>query len=197
MSVWIPRGVSWLRTIVLFLITSATVASLRIFSTYGEYFTYATKHLGFFVTMVLIGLLIPFIGYAYIHCWLFGKKPEKWAKNIPSPSSIKESVLSFIILIFGVAITLLVVIVPFITPYMTRSDSERLVTVALVVWGGTTLYMFHGYDIISKALSNKSDDKANAEMPKTKVNSVDRDLLKLKHQTGLMINQPKKRDKDQ
>ncbi len=180
-----PRGVSWLRMIVLLLITSATVASLRIFSTYGEYFTYATRHLGFFVALTFIGLLIPFIGYAYIHCWLLGNKPEGWAKNIPSPSSIKESVLSFAVLIFGFAITFLVVIVPFVAHYMTRSDSERLAAIASVVWLLLTLYMFHGYDIISKGLSNKSVDKAKPEPVNNKANSVNRDLVNLKNQIGI------------
>ncbi len=182
---WMPRGVSWLRTIVLLCITFATVASLRIFSTYGEYFTYANRHLGFFVTSVLIGLLIPFIGYAYIHCWLLGNKPDGWAKNIPSPSSIKESLLSFVVLIFGFVTTFFVVIVPFVAPYMTRSDTERLAAVASVVWLVITLYMFHGYDLISRPRPKKSVDKAKSEPVNNKVNSVNRDLINLKNQIGI------------
>lgn len=192
MSVWMPRGISWLRTIVLLLITSGTIASLRIFSTYGEYFTYATRHIGFFVALTLTGLLIPFVIYAYIHCWLLGNKPDGWAKNIPSPSSIKESVLSFAVLIFGFVITFLVVIVPFVDPYMTRSDTERLVTVASVVWLVITLYMFHGYDLVSRPRSKKSVDKAKSEPTNNKVNSVDRDLINLKNKTGIHFKEPPK-----
>jgi small-conductance mechanosensitive channel len=188
-----PRAISWLRTIILLCITFATVASLRIFSTYGEYFTYANRHLGFFVTSVLIGLLIPFIAYAYIHCWLLGNKPEGWKKNIPSPSSIKESLLSFAVLIFGLVITFFVVIVPFVAPYMTRSDSERLAAVASVIWLVITLYMFHGYDIISKGLSNKSVDKAKTKPVEKKANSVNRDLVNLKNQIGSYHKEPPKK----
>lgn len=192
MSVWMPRGVSLLRVIVLFFITSATVASLRIFSTYGEYFTYATRHLGFFIFMSLIGLFLPFIGYAYTHCWLLGNKPEGWAKKIPSPASIKEALLSFVVLIFGVVSTLLVVIIPFTTGYMTNSEIERLASVASIVWLVLTLYMFHGYDLISRPSSKKSVDKAKSEPTNNKVNFVDRDLINLKNRTGIHFKEPKK-----
>ena len=170
----------------------ATAGSLRIFGTYGAVFSYASSHLGFFILMVLIGLLLPFIAYAYIHCWLLGNKPEGWAKKIPSPSSIKESVLSFVVLIFGFVITFLVVILPFADPYMTTSNSERLATIASGVWLAITLYLFHGYDLISNPRSKKSVDKAKSEPANNKVNFVDRDLINLKNKTGIHFKEPPK-----
>jgi hypothetical protein len=188
---WIPRAVSWLRTIVLVLIASATVGSLRFFGTYGAVFSYASSHLGFFIVMGLIGLLLPFIGYAYIHCWLLGNKPEGWAKKIPSPVSIKEALLSFVVLIFGFVLTT-VLILPFIPPYMTSSDSERIGAIAVFSWLIMTLYMFHGYDLISKPRSKKAVDKAKPEPVNNKVNSVDRDLINLKNKTGIHFKEPPK-----
>ncbi|WP_055077185.1 hypothetical protein [Pseudanabaena sp. 'Roaring Creek'] len=190
---WIPRGISWLRTFVLVGIFLATAGSLRIFGTYGAVFTYASSHLGFFIVMVLIGLLLPFIGYAYIHCWLLGNKPEGWAKNIPSPASIKESLLSFVVLIFGIASTLLIVIIPFTTGYMTNLEIERLSSIALITWLVITIYMFHGYDLITRPHQKKSVDKSKSDSANNKGNSVDRDLVNLKNRTGINFKEPPKK----
>jgi CBS domain containing-hemolysin-like protein len=193
---WMPRPVSWLRTIVLIVIATLTVGSLRFFGTYGAYFTYASQHLGFFVAMSLIGLLLPFIGYAYIHSWLIGKKPERWSKKIPSPSSIREAVLSFIVLIFGVIATLIVVM-PFVPTnygYGYSQQIETLSVIATFLWLLITTYMFHGYNLISREYAKKPVDKSKPEAPKTKVDPVDLELNRLKHQTGLMINKPPKKD---
>jgi magnesium-transporting ATPase (P-type) len=192
MTGWIPSGISWLRTIILLLVTSATVGGLRIFSTYGEYFTYATRHLGFFIFMSLIGLFLPFIAYAYIHCWLLGNKPKGWDKKIPSPSSIKESLLSFVVLIFGVIANLLIVVIPFTTGYLTNSDIERLASIASFTWLVITIYMFHAYDLITRPHQQKSD-KSKPETPKSKIDPIDRELNHLKHKTGIHFREtPKK-----
>jgi hypothetical protein len=190
---WIPRPVSWLRTIVLIAIATVMAGTLRFFGTYGAYFTYASNHLGFFVFMSMIGLLIPFIGYAYIHSWLIGKKPEGWSKKIPSPSSIKEAVLLFTVLIFGTLATILLLI-PFFPPYISRQQTEVFGSIATFVWLLITTYIFHGYNLISREYAKKSVDKSKPESPKNKVDPVDRELTRLKHQTGMMIKQPPKKD---
>ncbi len=187
---WMPRGISWLRTIVLSVILTATALSLRFFSTYGEYFTYASRNIGFFISMSLIGLFVPFIGYAYIHCWLVGKKPEGWAKNIPSPASIKESLLSFIVLIFGSIATILIIF-PFAPAYVSPNNSGIFGSIVIFVWVIVTLYMFHAYHLISRSLSPQTD-KPKSELPNKKVNCVDRDLINLKNKTGIHFKEPPK-----
>lgn len=189
---WIPRPISWLRTIVLIAIAAVMAGTSRFFGTYGAYFTYALNHLGFFVLMSLIGLLIPFIGYAYIHSWLIGKKPEGWSKKIPSPSSIKEAVLLFIVLIFGTLATILVLI-PFFPPYISRQQTEVFGSIATFVWLLITTYIFHGYNLISREYVKKSVDKAKPEPANNKVNSVDRDLINLKNKIGIHCKEPPKK----
>jgi hypothetical protein len=76
---------------------------------------------------------------------------------------------------------------------MTSTDSERLATIAAVFWLAITLYMFHGYDIISKGLSNKSVDKSKPEPANNKLNSVDRDLINLKNKAGSHFKEPPKK----
>jgi len=189
---WIPRPISWLRTIVLIVIVAVMAGTSRFFGTYGAYFTYASNHLGFFVFMSLIGLLIPFISYAYIHSWLIGKKPEGWSKKIPSPSSIKEAVLLFIVLIFGTLATILVLI-PFSPPYISRQQTEVFGSIATFVWLLITTYIFHGYNLISREYVKKSVDKAKPEPANNKVNSVDRDLINLKNKIGIHSKEPPKK----
>jgi hypothetical protein len=53
--------------------------------------------------------------------------------------------------------------------------------------------MFHGYDIISKGLSNKSVDKAKTKPVEKKANSVNRDLVNLKNQIGSYHKEPPKK----
>jgi ACR3 family arsenite efflux pump ArsB len=186
---WMPRGVSWLRTIILIGITAATVSSLKLLTPYG----YESRHPWFFVVMVLIGSVLPFIAYAYIHSWMIGKKPERWSKKIPVPASIKEAVLSFVVMVFGMVATLIVTI-PF-APDPTRysyqyQDSARFVQIATLAWFVVTIYMFHGYDIINNPHDNKAVKDAK---PKPKVDaSIDLELNRLKHQTGINLKEPPK-----
>lgn len=188
---WMPRGISWLRTIILIGITATTVNSLKLLTPYG----YESRHLGFFIVMVLIGSVLPFIVYAYIHSWLIGKKPEGWSKKIPAPSSIKEAILSFGVMVFGFLATLLITILfaPNLSRYPYRyEDSERVLQSVTLFWFLVTIYMFHGYDIISKPHPKKSVKETKPETPQSKVDPIDIELNRLKHQTGIHLKEPPK-----
>ena len=147
-----------------------------------------------FLIILAIVILIPCVAYSYIHCWLLGNKPDGWAKKIPSPASIKEAALTYVITYFGLLITL-VITSPFAPDfsrygvYRYREELERFYFIVSFSWFAVSLYMFHGYDIISKGLSNKSVDKARTKP----VNCVDRDLINLKNKAGSHFKEPPKK----
>lgn len=87
---WMPRGISWLRVSILIAIASLMSGGLIFSGKYGQYLLFGNRNPSLFLLTLAIALVLPFIGYAYIHCWLLGNKPDGWAKKIPSPSSIKE-----------------------------------------------------------------------------------------------------------
>jgi hypothetical protein len=142
-------------------------------------------------------ILIPCITYAYIHCWLLGNKPDGWAKKIPSPLSIKEAALTYVVTYFGLLITLLITS-PFAPDfsrygvYRYREELERFYYGVSFSWFVVSLYMFHAYDLISNPQVKKSVDKAKSEPANNKVNSVDRDLVNLKNKTGIHFKEPPK-----
>ena len=198
MSVWMPRGVSWLRTILLVFIATATGFLVSGLDNLPKNVYLASQIPSLFLIILAVVILIPCVAYAYIHCWLLGNKPDGWAKKIPSPSSIKEAALTYVITYFGLLITL-VITSPFAPDfsrygvYRYREELERFYFVVSFSWFAVSLYMFHGYDIISKGLSNKSDDKAKPEPANNKVNSVDRDLVNLKNKAGIHSKEPPKK----
>ena len=194
---WMPRGVSWLRATVLFLIGGAIIGIFVLSGKHINLVNFVNTYPGAFFVVLPIALLIPFIGYAYIHSWFVGQKPDRWSKKIPAPNSIKEACLSYVVMFFGVLAAILITS-PFAPPplssigYHSLGDIERFGLGVTFTWCVISIFMFHGYDIISKALSNKSDDKAKAEPTNNKVNSVDRDLINLKNKTGIHFKEPPK-----
>lgn len=195
MSVWMPRGVSWLRTILLVFIATATGFLISGLDNLPKNVYLASQIPSLFLIILAVVILIPCVAYAYIHCWLLGNKPDGWAKKIPSPASIKEAALTYVITYFGLLITL-VITSPFAPNfsryevYRYREELERFYFVVSFSWFAVSLYMFHGYDIISKGLSNKSVDKAKPDPTNNKVNSVDRDLINLKNKAGIHFKEP-------
>ncbi len=196
---WMPRPVSWLRTSVLIGIASLMTGGLIFTGKYGQTLLFGNTYPSLFLLIVASALMPPFIAYAYIHCWILGNKPDGWVKKIPSPKSIKEAVLSYVVMFFGILIAL-VITSPFV-PDQTRYTDYRYLDVLEIYSGGVafswsviSIYMFHGYDIITNSQSKKSVDKPKIEAPKNKVDSVDLELNRLKHQKGQMINQPSKKD---
>jgi H+/Cl- antiporter ClcA len=185
-----PRAVSWLRTILLVLIAVATGLLISGLENLPRKIYLASQIPSLFLIILAVVILIPCVVYAYIHCWLLGNKPDGWAKKIPSPSSIKEAVLTYVITYFGLLITL-VITSPFAPNlsqyevYRYRDDLQRFYFLISSSWFVVSLYMFHAYDLISKGLSNKSVDKAKSEPVNNKVNSVNRDLVNLKNQIGM------------
>ncbi len=196
---WMPRPVSWLKAIPVFGIGGAIIGIFVLFGKHTNLVDFINTYPGAFFVIIPIALLFPFIGYAYIHSWLIGQKPDKWAKNIPAPNSIKEACLSYVVMFFSVLAAILTTS-PFAPPplksigYHSLADLERFGLGVTFTWCGITIYMFHGYDIITKALNYKSVDKPKTEAPKSKVDPVDLELNRLKHQNGQMINQPTKKD---
>ena len=108
MSVWIPKGVSWLRTLLLVFIAVPTGLLLSGLENLPKKIYFALQIPSLFLIILAIAIFIPCVAYAYIHCWLLGNKPDGWAKKIPSPLSIKEAALTYVITYFGLLITLLI-----------------------------------------------------------------------------------------
>lgn len=197
MSGWIPRGVSWLRVSILIGIASLMSGGLIFSGKYGQYLLFGNRNPSLFLLTLAIVLVFPFIAYAYIHCWLLGNKPDGWAKKIPSPSSIKEAALSYVVMFFSILIALVITspFVPTPSSYSGYRYLEALETFSAGVaftWAVVSIYMFHGYDLISNPRPKKTMDKAKPESSNSKVNSVDRDLINLKNKTGIHFKEPPK-----
>jgi H+/Cl- antiporter ClcA len=194
---WMPRGASWLRTILLVLIAVATGFLLTGLNNSPKTVYFASQNPSLFLIILAVVILIPCITYAYIHCWLLGNKPDGWAKKIPSPLSIKEAALTYVVTYFGLLITLLITS-PFAPDfsrygvYRYREELERFYYGVSFSWFVVSLYMFHAYDLISNPQARKSVDKAKSETANNKINSVDRDLVNLKNKTGIHFKEPPK-----
>lgn len=194
---WMPRGASWLRTILLVLIAVTTGFLLTGLNNSPKTVYFASQNPSLFLMILAVVILIPCITYAYIHCWLLGNKPDGWAKKIPSPLSIKEAALTYVVTYFGLLITLLITS-PFAPDfsrygvYRYREDLERFYYGVSFSWFVVSLYMFHAYDLISNPQAKKSVAKAKSETANTKINSVDRDLVNLKNKTGIHFKEPPK-----
>jgi hypothetical protein len=197
MSAWMPRSVSWLRVSILIGIASLMSGGLIFSGRYGKFLLFGNTNPSLFLLTLAIALVLPFIAYAYIHCWLLGNKPKGWAKKIPSPSSIKEAALSYVVMFFGILIALVITspFVPNSSRYTGRylQDLEMFSAGVAFTWAVVSIYIFHGYDLINNPPSKKSVDKAKTEPANNKVNSVDRDLVNLKNRTGIHFKEPPKK----
>ncbi|MBD2152392.1 hypothetical protein H6F44_20055 [Pseudanabaena sp. FACHB-1277] len=195
---WMPRGISWLRTILLIFIAVVTGVLISGLENLPRNIYRASQIPSLFLIILAVVILIPCVAYAYIHCWLLGNKPDGWAKKIPSPVSIKEAALTYVVTYFGLLLTL-VITSPFAPNlsqydvYRYRDDLQRFYFVISFSWFVVSLYMFHAYDLISNPQAKKSVDKSKPETPKSKVSSVDRDLINLKNKTGIHFKEPPKK----
>jgi hypothetical protein len=195
MNRWMPRGVSWLRVSILIAISSLMSGGLIFSGKYGQYLLFGNRNPSLFLLSLAIALVFPFISYSYIHCWLLGNKPDGWAKKIPSPLSIKESALSYVVMFFSILIALLITspFLPTPTNYSGYRYLEALEIFSAGVaftWSVVSLYIFHAYDLISNPQTKKSVDKSKQN---NKLNSVDRDLVNLKNKTGIHFKEPPKK----
>lgn len=197
MSGWIPRAVSWVRAIVLVFIAVGTGLLISGLENLPRNIYRASQIPSLFLIILAVVIFIPCVAYAYIHCWFLGNKPDGWAKKIPSPSSIKEASLTYVITYFGLLITLLITS-PFAPDfsrygvYRYKEELERFYFGVSFSWFVLSLYMFHAYDLITRPHQQKSD-KSKPEKPKSKIDPIDRELNHLKHKTGIHFKEtPKK-----
>jgi len=186
MPKWIPYPISWLRMLVLMGITAIVGGSLRFFGTYGAIISYGFRNWGLFTSLTLIGFTIPFIAYAYLHSWILGKKRDGYSKNIPAPNSIKESLTSFVVLILSVVITVIITF-PFF-PNDATSNVKAFVELASAIWIIVILYLFQWHYLITNPIPKKQN--VEEPNPQKKVDSIDRELMRLKHKTGFSYNEP-------
>lgn len=195
---WMPRAVSWIRLSILIGIASLMTGGLIFTGRYGQYLLFGNRNPSLFLLTLAIALILPFIAYAYIHCWLLGNKPDGWSKKIPSPSSIKEAALSYVVMFFSILIALVITspFIPISSNYSGYKYLEALETFSAGVaftWSVVSIYMFHGYDLMSNPKGKKSVDKSKNQSPKNKLDSVDRELINLKNKTGIHFKEPPKK----
>lgn len=94
--VWIPFPISWWRATVCIIWLVALLATLRVLGFWGVLLAAIASNTALDIPFVLLGILLPYIVFAYIYDFLFGKKHEGYAKNLPAPNSIKEARLMFL-----------------------------------------------------------------------------------------------------
>ncbi|NJK59870.1 MAG: hypothetical protein HC918_05915 [Oscillatoriales cyanobacterium SM2_1_8] len=58
---------------------------------YGAILAWVLSNPWIAVLAVLIALFSAFVAFAYIHDFLFGKKPAGWSANLPAPNSLREA----------------------------------------------------------------------------------------------------------
>ena len=78
----------------------------------------------------------------------------------------------------------------------TGSRSSEFVSIAYTLWFFSALWIYHALDILKDYLRKhikKSPNKSKPETPKSKIDPIDRDLINLKHKTGIHFKDtPKK-----
>lgn len=132
---WIPYPTSWIEASILALMMAPLGHSIQRFTEMGINLTVATKNLGPAFLFLVIGYVFPFVGFAYVHSFLWGNRPLGWSRKLPSPRSIFESfyALSINVIATLAAITVLLFIMNVEHSY-TEEESETLSIIAATIW---------------------------------------------------------------
>jgi len=76
----------------------------------------------------------------------------------------------------------------------TGSDTNEVLVIAYTLWFFSALWVYHALAVFKNYLGKhiKKADKSKPETRKSKVSSIDRDLINLKHKTGIHFKEPPK-----
>ncbi|MCT7952855.1 hypothetical protein NG798_23940 [Ancylothrix sp. C2] len=168
--VWFPYPTAWLEAFIVGLMMMPLGASLQSSGRLGVGVATISANLGPLFLLILLGFVTPFIGFAYVHSFLWGNRPPKWHKNLPAPRSILEAfyALSVTTISSLVCLTVLLFLIDVRRNYYTQSEMEFLAGIGSFVWLVCGAYLYQvkrlvwlgieGEKRVKKSLDKKVDD---------------------------------------
>ncbi|MEW6499286.1 MAG: hypothetical protein AB1589_43425 [Cyanobacteriota bacterium] len=88
---WFPLPIAWIEASILAAMMIPLGYSLRRCAELAIGATLATNNLGIPFFFLVVGYILPFIGFAYVHSFLLGNRPDSWSRKLPAPRSLFES----------------------------------------------------------------------------------------------------------
>ncbi|MBW4680194.1 MAG: hypothetical protein KME19_08925 [Microcoleus vaginatus WJT46-NPBG5] len=132
---WLPYPSAWIEALILAAMMIPLGYSLQQFVVIATGAALITNNLGITFFFLVIGYILPFVGFAYIHSYLWGNSPDTWPKSLPAPRSIFESfyALSSNFIATLAAVTVLLFIINPEKNY-TKEGLEVLSAIAGTLW---------------------------------------------------------------
>ncbi|MBD2039699.1 hypothetical protein [Microcoleus sp. FACHB-672] len=87
---WLPYPSAWIEALILAAMMIPLGYSLLQSAVIATGAALITNNLGITFFFLVIGYILPFVGFAYIHSYLWGNSPDSWPKSLPAPRSIFE-----------------------------------------------------------------------------------------------------------
>jgi hypothetical protein len=162
--VWFPYPTAWLEAFIVGLMMMPLGASLQMSGRFGFGVARVSANLGPLFLLILFGFVTPFIGFAYIHSFLWGNRPTKWHKNLPAPRSILEAfyALSVTTISSLVCLTVWLFLIDVRRNY-TTSEMEFLGGIGAFVWLVSGAYLYQVKRLVWQGIEGEKRVKKSLE----------------------------------
>lgn len=186
---WFPYPGAWLETVILTLLTTPLISSLRVFGRIGLVSAYSSNNLGPMFLFVTLGYVLPYVAFAYVHSFLYGNRPAGWSRSLPAPRSIFEAFYALSVTTIGLLLTLTAVM--FVIDPQADEQSEVVSWIAGICWWVSVLYLCQVKRSVWDGIN--AERKVKTQPTKVKANPFDVDLELEQLKGNMGVNSVKKR----
>lgn len=139
-------------------------ASLQMSGRLGFGVARVSENLGLLFLLILLEFVTPFIGFAYVHSFLWGNRPPKWHKNLPAPRSILEAFYALSVTTISSLVCLTVLLFLFdVRRNYTESEMEFLAGIGGFVWLVCGAYLYQVKRLVWQGIEAEKKVKKSLE----------------------------------